>query len=602
MRKPIFRNKWYHGKPPQLQIKILKYIVSFGELSKKKAAVVLYSNYSVISDAMDALVKSNFIKWSRNDTSTPRAEEFYKITEVGLRALLVVNLSEEEFWKVIILLCISSKRPIKESEFEEYYRQFENNYVGYSSIHGYFLQSHFFNNLVDQWLVDNINSKDVKSSSLSSLPPLVNRPQIVLECLALNRLLTLQQLVEKSGLQQEQINRVLSKYSMQRTNFSSPLDNLTFKSQNDREIQRKVYSDFIMHTLIVANGTNVNLTYELSLFGVMLVIDLVRYYHRGIDTARSSKLGNPDYIPNLFYKDIDMSKYYDKIAYNYKEKIPRLFGKWDLVKSHLGSPLLYDNLDLFIYEEDRPNHNMNTTIWFGGNKEFYDDLLSLTYNARKKLDIIYVIGKKALENFQEHRDITKCPNLLPINRRIIELGQILNYIDISSFVDSLKTSSTSTGRSLPWSTRSNKIETIEKVFGDELTFLFYLNLNTTGFTRNKADFSKMQNLSILDPQQTIAEYQEMLRLGTSPKQRLMAILTKDKDIKQWFSAWIGDLTNYRSQISKRMSVFYDEITNSHKNIKQKEDIHQTEDKPVSKPLYQEFDITKICSDIDSFLL
>jgi hypothetical protein len=146
---------------------------------------------------------------------------------------------------------------------------------------------------------------------------------------------------------------------------------------------------------------------------------------------------------------------------------------------------------------------------------------------------------------------------------------------------------------------SNKIETIEKVFGDELTFLFYLNLNDTVFTLNKANFSKMQSL---DPQQSIAESEEMLRLGTSPKQSLMAILTKDKDIKQWFGAWIGDLTNYRNQISKGMSIFYDEIINSHKNIKQKEDTHQVKDKAVSKPIYQEYDITKICSDIDSLLL
>jgi hypothetical protein len=357
-----------------------------------------------------------------------------------------------------------------------------------------------------------------------------------------------------------------------------------------------------MHTLIVTKGTGVNLTYELSLFGVMLVIALVRYYYIGIDTTRCSKLDIPHYIPNLFYKDIDMREYYDKIAYNYKEKIPRLFGKWDLLKSQLGSPLLYNNFDLFIYEEDSPNHNINTTIWFGGNKEFYDDLLSLTYDARNKLYVIHLIGKYALENFQKYMNIMNYPNILPIHRRIIELGEILNYADISSFVDSLKNSSTSTDRSLFWTTHSNKIGTIEKVFGDEVTFLFYLNLNTTSFTRNKADFSKMQNLSTADPQQKLAEYKEMLRLGTSPKQRLMTILTKDKDIKQWFSAWIGDLRNYRSQTSERMSIFYDEVINSHKNIKQKEDIQQVKHKPVSESVYEEFDITKICSDIDSFLL
>jgi hypothetical protein len=82
------------------------------------------------------------------------------------------------------------------------------------------------------------------------------------------------------------------------------------------------------------------------------------------------------------------------------------------------------------------------------------------------------------------------------------------------------------------------------MFRDELTFLFYLNLNTTGFTRNKTDLSKTQRLLIPDLPQMIAEHEEMLRLGISPQQRLMAILTKDEDIKQWFFGWIEDIMNY----------------------------------------------------------
>jgi hypothetical protein len=598
MRKPIFRNQWYHGKPPHLQIKILKSIVTSGELSKKKAADVLHSNYSDISDAMSALIKRDFIRWSRNDTSTPNPEMFYKITEVGLRGLLAVNLSEEEFWKVIILLSISSKRPIKEGEFEEYYRQFENNRLGHSSIHGYFFQSHFFNHLLDQWLLDNNSSKDVGLSS----PLLVHIPQIIIERLALNRSLTLEQLVENSGLQQEQINRVLSKYSIQSNNFSSLLDNLTTKSRYDTEIQRKVYSDFIMHTLIVANGTDINATYELSLFGVMLVIALVRYYHIGIDTTRCSNLGNLDYIANLFYKDIGMQDYYDKIAYNYKEKIPLLFGKWDLLKSHLGSRLLYDNFDLFFYKEDRFIRNMNETIWFGGNKEFYDDLRSLTQNARNKLYIIHLTGSDTLERFKKRMNIMNYPNIGHVYRKIIELGEILIYANISSFLDAIK-ESTSTSKSPSWIPHINQIETIEKVFRDELTFLFYLNLNTNAFTRNKADFSKAQSLLIPDLRQKLAEHEEMPRLGISPKQRLMAILTKDKDIKQWFFRWVEDIVNYRKQTSRKMSDFYNEVIKSHENIRRQhnqiqESDKEADDEAMIEILHEEYDITKICSEID----
>ena len=119
---------------------------------KRKATDILRSNYSDVSDAMDVLIDLNFLKFSHK-LGRRMPEKFYKITEEGLRALLAVaqDLFENEFWKVVILLCIHSKRRISYDEFEEYYRRFEK---GRSVISKYFFQSSFFDSILDRWLQD----------------------------------------------------------------------------------------------------------------------------------------------------------------------------------------------------------------------------------------------------------------------------------------------------------------------------------------------------------------------------------------------------------------------------------------------------------------
>jgi hypothetical protein len=66
----------------------------------------------------------------------------------------------------------------------------------------------------------------------------------------------------------------------------------------------KKYWDFLLHSIIITKQRTENdtKTYELSLFGVMLVLTLVRRCERG-------KLKH-----DLYHKDIRFSEYYDQIA------------------------------------------------------------------------------------------------------------------------------------------------------------------------------------------------------------------------------------------------------------------------------------------------
>ena len=338
LNKPI-SGKWYSSKKlPTLQIKILKLITLQGEVSKTRASKVLGSNYSDVSDAMDALAANDrqFIKRSR-ETGRRRPEKFYKITENGLRALFAFDMPPDDFWRLMILLSICNKQPISYEELNDYYKQFERNYFGHSAIYGYFFLSYF---------LDLIRDNFVQSLSESKVSVI----QMIIECLAINRSLTLPELIKKTCLKENEIITILNNHTIH-TDL-----NLPAKSRNPytsiHDLRKEYYVNFISHSLIIINKSDVGNTYELSLFGVMLMIFLIRSHYLATYNNRSDKGDNTTKALSLFHNELRPDEYCDRIAKNYKEKLPLIFERWDFLKRQLGG-LLYENLDFLIYEKAR---------------------------------------------------------------------------------------------------------------------------------------------------------------------------------------------------------------------------------------------------------
>ena len=70
----------------------------------------------------------------------------------------------------------------------------------------------------------------------------------------------------------------------------------------------------------------------------MLVIALIRFHYIGIDKVRFrifNRHADADKL-RLFFEDIPLEEYFDKIALNYHDKLPLIFGKWSLLKKELG--------------------------------------------------------------------------------------------------------------------------------------------------------------------------------------------------------------------------------------------------------------------------
>jgi hypothetical protein len=596
VRNPTFRKYWGVGKTPELQIKVLKQIIVSGQLSKKKATYLLIdNNYPDVSDAMHHLLSKRFIILSEKiRTSGRNPEKFYKITEKGLRALLEVNLYPEEFWRAIILLCIYSKKPISEEKFKEYYHKFEYDFLGHLDIQGYFFLTPLFDSILDQWLQAR---HDLQSISIS---------QKLLECLAMNGPSTIQELMEETNLKKEDLLKVINNYLVQSNNnndnsqksYISTKASAKSNIKHDIAKRKKFFHNFVRHTLIIANESpDKGIAYELSLFGIMVVIAIISYQFTGMDTYHDPAR------PSIFYNKINQTKYYDTIIKNYKYKIPLIFGKWDFLKSVLGT-MLYDGFDFLTYKSSRYD-TIDCSIWSFGSKEFYDDVRALTRDAIRRLDLIQAAGTLVLSEFKKYQTwIANDLRIDPVYKKLKEIRDIVKHANIVFIMQELKAE-----KPLPEELKYfesytiSDIKVIENLFREEISFLFYLSLITITlpasykrkYPPRKIEHTEHGTRLIIYPEDE-EETRELFKLG-SPRQRLMTILAKDKEIKQWFSGWIGSIINYRSKVLDKMSEFHNEVNNADENMKVNN--NQANKSKKTKIYYpDEYNISNICSDFD----
>lgn len=146
-----------------------------------------------------------------------RGEIHYKLTGQGLNEFIDQGVSPEEFWIAMAWFCELSK--INNDEFESYYSLFAQKYTGSSNFHGCFFQTEFFDHVFKKWQKDSKN--DNQEFSLPQYvfehPACENESAIsqkVLECLALNRSITVDEIAKIVKASKEKVNRVLENYTL----------------------------------------------------------------------------------------------------------------------------------------------------------------------------------------------------------------------------------------------------------------------------------------------------------------------------------------------------------------------------------------------------
>ena len=177
-------------------------------------------------------------------------------------------------------------------------------------------------------------------------------------------------LVEKVGESESNVNEVLSLYSYRPRSFQD-----TDIINNDYGMEN---SDFIKENIISVNQEKGDgLTYELSLFGVMLILLIVLY-----NDMKKLKHG-------LYIKKYSFKKYCDKIAHNYSHKLPLVFGKWDYLRRVLQISAIY-NFDVVLLDDRLINKGSNSlSVIMEGNEEIFQGIRKiLLYNNNLMQDLL----------------------------------------------------------------------------------------------------------------------------------------------------------------------------------------------------------------------
>lgn len=286
-------------------------------------------------------------------------------------------------------------------------------------------------------------------------------------------------------------------------------------------------------------------SYELSLFGIMVVLTIIKHYHIEL---YESRLHHTTSDINIF------EKYFDIIAKNYKDKLPLIFGKWDILKEYLGS-LFYRNFDFLIYKDGY--NTFDSSVWniSHGNKEFLEELDKMGYHFKDSLYQIYINAVKVFTDFQENVNLIDDTRSTPIYNKIKNLKKILKSIDIAHPLDGYFDDDKEVNDVFNRDTDKNELLSLkEDTFRDGLSILFYLNLNTTDYPFSKDELEGNISKSL----------QEHSSLG-EPKVRLFKIILKDKEIRSWFFQKIKEIIEYRLTTTKRMDIFYTDLLNINKD-------------------------------------
>jgi hypothetical protein len=466
-----------------------------------------------------------------------RRQYYYKITQQGLQLLIIDKpIHPLKFWKAILGYCHHYDGNMSSDNFDELYSQFMQSYLKYP-YHGFSFQLEIFDNMLKKWFQDFIINHNNNGNRISLA-------QRIIEVLAIYSNLNFEEIIEKTKASQAEINKILSTYTL---NKYRPLkDKTRYIHQNEiGKRYNKKYWDFLLHNTIISkeNGEGNIKTFELSLFGVILALTLVRYNY--MDKLKHG----------LYYNNISFAEYYDKVASNYKDKLPLIFGKWKVLKDVLRLYAAY-NFDVIIDEEIRLRDYDKFSVIRGGNKELIDGIREIMLQTRQQIgrfidsgDVVwlgYISGAQygydgpenqhgdyLIKNNIDASERTSLQTVYLVREKLDEIMTLLNPVE-HGFSKSV---------SLPPEIIRKMSHQIEESFADEITALYYFHLYY--------DFEFYTRITEPMKYHSINNQDNLFPISPRPKDCLLSILQNDKEkpsISEWWYQWSEDITNLQNEI------------------------------------------------------
>jgi hypothetical protein len=551
----------YDIKDSKYRQEFLQFLVLNGKLSVSKYVALSTEkrDYKNAFTACSYLIKNKLIEEKYKDNKAHgRPEIYYRITELGMYTILAVDPTPKKFWSLILAFCYHRHVQITLNQVNEFYLFFLNRYLKYPTCMDYLSLLEPVNKMCLNWISSNVNNKQVSLT------------QRVIEVLSIYPQITLKELGRRvDNESEEQIKSILDQCAMTQIHYTD----LYYISDHDYyERLPEQYLDFLQHCIInvLRNSATGIQNYELSLFGIILAMMLIRNHDR-------------DQTACMFQKELSLPEYYDKVATNYEDKLPLIFGKnhWNLLRKHLKDMSVY-NFDIMLCDEKTRSNTENLPVFMEGSKEFYQNMLSLTLYNSKQVNEIFEIGlsefnRHANENrdcslnkeeYHKENDNSYIQKVNPVYKMLQRIHLSLKYRDPMMFQDEIVQEEykkyvnrvlTSPATEASVSNNISAMDVLEKAFAKEITFLYYLSLYREVYIPVIFPNKGFDNITHELLSETIKRVSSQKSANMplphvwSLRERLQRILLQDKELKDWFCSCMKEIIEYQNQAAKEMN-------------------------------------------------
>ncbi len=541
MLKPYI-STWYNPKKrkPLLRLRILETLAMRGELSKSKTERYFQEqreildektrpHYKEISDAFDKLSHENLVE--RCNTILAVKEKPYSLTDKGLDALINEPHSLSECWAFIIGYCNHTKEQTKFKFFPDILNVIMRRFLPYPSLGDYSHILEIFLRMSER-LTNELIDED-------------NFVQELLLVLGESRSMTLSEIASKTGKNYSVISKTIEELSMDCSDYTDIYD---LTNDIDRENQRLRFMDFLQHCIIITYKSDGGMKYELSLYGILVLLKTV--------------------MNEKNYRSISFEKKLNHIALLYKDKLPLIFDKWLSLRRSIKLWSFY-NFDTLL-TDTRPK--LSVPVITGGNKEIFDSLYSMYVLNNITCEKVLKMGIEMLEEFEKKSSEFSAE--FEMKKKEVQ-GTILNdsfkkYLNFRYMFLNIETSIDDIFRELKRSPDDNgdnelssgvgKVELIkilEKVLADEVTLVYYINL-----TNPYCDPFPLGNLfrSIMqEVTESIEEGPKNITNPLSARDNLRLLIKRDDDIRSFLSRFRNDSLTFDEELAKHKRRLYDSL-------------------------------------------
>jgi hypothetical protein len=518
----------YKAKKPLLQMKILKSVASSGRLSQKEAITQFRFKPSTISDAFKTMKdRTKLIEISKHhDTLTKveegiRREKFYKLSSGGLLRFIEENPSPAEFWSAMIWYGFLNSKCASIDEFNICYSVFIERFVGTYPLRSCFFLGDFFEKLYLDLRKEYFDLRNDPTAAY--IHTRGANTYKVLECLLLNRGITVDKIVKLTELAEEDVRDVIQDHSMTEDTYFQYIDDYETVYQSSRSEGTTI--QFLKHLFIVPLKTQgKDEYYELSLLGVLLTLALI--------SLRRQEESDT-------YVD-----YYNKTTLNYQEKLPLIFGKWELLEEILDFSSFPSIFDYLLRDYKSKSEILSLPLSLGGNKEIYDNIRSATLNTINKYFMVYEDGIRALESVDCPEESRNTAYYRLILEKINEIEMSLRYTELKSFGKYMKNKKSVKSNSVDISaTFEDDLHFIEKALADEFSILFYVGLMREN-SHKASDYPLTTDFIRSNPGRDC------------PKDFLDRIVARDVEIHDKLKGWISESETYQQEALNKMDNIY----------------------------------------------